>query len=510
MSKAKDDLAPQFMKLFQGLSRAYGKFVPSSKRDARGKEQGVSTTVKEPVTKLIWENHLKGKIGLGVFPLNDESQCHFGAIDIDDYHLDLTLLEKQIQSLGLPLIICKTKSGGAHLYLFLNEPTDAKFVRKILTEWTALLGYPNSEVFPKGDKLLSKNDFGNWLNMPYFGTTRQAIKDGEELTAEEFLALAAQVTASGRELEKLKTTKENEGDFAGGPPCLQILVINGIPEGYRNEGLYNLLVFAKLKYGLDWKERSEEFNKKYINPSLKDKEVEATQKSVGTKNYAYKCDKEPIHSVCNREVCLRRKFGVSMGKPLGLMQDITEIEKIKTHPVTWRMKVRGKLLKFENSAELFDQRRFAQRCAESAANFLPQQMKDTEWRAMWNELLKGAKETDPDPEEGEHGELMALLRQFCTSEYFISKRVDDLGIGKVFEKNGNTYFPVPSFHHWVRKQKVSVTLSRLYDFLRDIKAGSHTFKHLKGDKEQIRVRVIPSFKKGTKSLDVPPIKDEGF
>ena len=42
-----------------------------------------------------------------------------------------------------------------------------------LTEIKAVLGYGGSEVFPKQTELKSKDDTGNFLNLPYFSGTIQ-------------------------------------------------------------------------------------------------------------------------------------------------------------------------------------------------------------------------------------------------------------------------------------------------------------------------------------------------
>ena len=64
----------QFINLFSGLTRAYGLWD--------GKKQ---TTVKAQLTPKHYEDHLAGKISLGVIPIAEDSKCKFGAIDIDDH-----------------------------------------------------------------------------------------------------------------------------------------------------------------------------------------------------------------------------------------------------------------------------------------------------------------------------------------------------------------------------------------------------------------------------------------
>ena len=70
------------MKLFEGLPRAHGTYEIKGER-ADGKKQGKATTVREDVTLEKWQAHLDGKTGIGIIPINDDSSCKFGAIDVD-------------------------------------------------------------------------------------------------------------------------------------------------------------------------------------------------------------------------------------------------------------------------------------------------------------------------------------------------------------------------------------------------------------------------------------------
>lgn len=107
-----------------------------------------------------------------------------------------------------------------------------------LKEIAALLGYAESEIFPKQIEIkVERGDTGNFLNLPYYGgdnTTRYAILDnGDSATLEEFISLVEQKSITIDELREIKTTPEKDGleDF---PPCLQILCRLGVPEGNRN------------------------------------------------------------------------------------------------------------------------------------------------------------------------------------------------------------------------------------------------------------------------------------
>ena len=55
-------------------------------------------------------------------------------IDVDTYPLDYGVIVSKIRNLKLPLVMCRSKSGGAHIFLFTKEPVPAKLIREKLNE----------------------------------------------------------------------------------------------------------------------------------------------------------------------------------------------------------------------------------------------------------------------------------------------------------------------------------------------------------------------------------------
>jgi hypothetical protein len=157
----------RFMAIFDGLEEAYGYFK-IEKREASGKNKGKAGIVREPRTKKLWEGHLSGKgIGMGIIPINADNMCKWGCVDIDQYPLDHKLLLEKIRRLKLPLVVCRSKSGGAHCFLFSKDWVEAKDMQHALRNIAAALGYGESEIFPKQIKLnLERGDVGNFLNLP--------------------------------------------------------------------------------------------------------------------------------------------------------------------------------------------------------------------------------------------------------------------------------------------------------------------------------------------------------
>ena len=159
----------KFKNIFEGLDRAHGVTKVTESISNGTKIKGKSFVKREPVTDELWHKHLNGTESLGVIPINDDNQCKWGCIDIDSYagfnHLELI---KKIEKLNLPLIVFRSKSGGAHVFLFTEDYVSAKSMQDKLTQIRAVLGYAGSEVFPKQTELKSKDDTGNFLNLPYF------------------------------------------------------------------------------------------------------------------------------------------------------------------------------------------------------------------------------------------------------------------------------------------------------------------------------------------------------
>ena len=130
----------KFKQIFSGLDRAYGQYIPGNLKN--GKQGGNAFIKKSTVTDSLWSDHVEGKEpSLGIIPIRDDSTCSWGCIDVDTYPLDHKKIIKNIQKLNLPLIVCRSKSGGAHLFLFTKEWITASLMRNTLMLWAGELGY---------------------------------------------------------------------------------------------------------------------------------------------------------------------------------------------------------------------------------------------------------------------------------------------------------------------------------------------------------------------------------
>lgn len=88
----------------------------------------------------MWQEHLKGGVGLGIIPIRSDNKCQWGAIDIDDYAVSHKDLVAKLKENKIPAVVGRTKSGGAHVWLFVNETVEAEDMQRKMTELSAALG----------------------------------------------------------------------------------------------------------------------------------------------------------------------------------------------------------------------------------------------------------------------------------------------------------------------------------------------------------------------------------
>ena len=286
--------------------------------DERGKHQAKYVTIHEPLTSDKWQEHLDGKVRVGVRPENNE-KAKWGCIDVDPTTYKNYSQKKYvgiIQEYNLPLVPVKSKSGGLHLFLFLKDWASVEDIRKKLDEWNDTFFMAN-EVFPMNKA----------VTMPYHNmnaTTEFAFDDNSNpLMIGSFLTLAESKRLSVKELYNLKTNAyEPEADWQHYPPCVQKLITDPWPGNNRNNFLFNILVLENKKTdgNLDIKALQEialDRNKQCFSKPMKSSEAKAIAKSVKMHGYHFKC--QPKHNelvpICNKELCKTRKLGIGPQVP---------------------------------------------------------------------------------------------------------------------------------------------------------------------------------------------------
>ena len=396
-------LLNDFENIFQGLESAFGRFEVET-GSGSGKKAGKAEVLKRPRTDQDWKNHLEGLgWGIGIVPINAENKCLWGAIDVDVYPLDLNALAKEIDDHDLPLIVCRSKSGGAHLYVFLRDWTPAVELIAFLKDAASVLGYSKSEIFPKQKEILvERGDVGNWLNLPYYNgdqSVRYALKNNPEdsnpirLDLSEFIEYVDEkridignVTVNTK---KRKAGEVEKGPFAHGPPCLIALATAGVPDGARNNALFSMGVYLRQAKKDTWKTEIVKYNEEHMDPPLPNSEVGVIIGTLDRKDYGYRCDDEPIVSFCNKDVCFTRKYGVGTAN---YRMDVGNLPKVESEPPIWIMDVDGRPVELATD-DLHQRQRFIKSCMEQL-NVLPPPMKAEVWMRQVGVLLQQMVETE--------------------------------------------------------------------------------------------------------------------
>jgi len=496
----------RFKAIFEGLDLAHGTYrIEGSK--ANGKQAGKAVVVRKPPTDDLWIKHLEGiEPSLGIIPIRADNTCIWGCIDIDQYPLDHFGLVQKVRKLELPLVVCRSKSGGAHVFLFVKEPMPAGNMQRYLKAAAAVLGEAGREIFPKQSEILvERGDTGNFLNLPYFGrdqTLRYAIKDdGTAATLEEFYAIHEQWVQSPDVAPPEEPTKA-EHPIKDGPPCLQVICSQGVPEGTRNNALFNIAVYLKKSHESDWQDKLVEHNIKYVAPPLPNTELQTIIRQMGKKDYKYKCKDAPINSFCNPGLCRTRRYGVGADGPDA--PAMSSLSKYNTEPPLWFLDINGKRIELDTES-LFNQPAFQKACLEKL-NVLPPTLKKPDWEQLLNQLLREMVETEQiveAPEDvGITGRFNDLVEEFAAHMQQAMHR-DEILMGRpwVNENEGKVYFRLKDLEaHLVRQNFKSLNGAKAVQRLREL-GGEPLSIFIKG--RTVRCWKMPAFEKQDAPFETP-------
>lgn len=442
-----------FAAIFQGHENAYGIYEYGDTIRADGKLKGKGTTFREKLLPSHWNDHLNGTKQLGIIPINENSLSRFGAIDIDDYEVNRERLNKLIVEHKLPLIQFRSKSGGAHLFIFTNEHVPAALIQQKLKEIAAFLGYGNAEVFPKQTQLLKdRGDVGGWINMPYFNShssDRYALNasTNQQLKTNEFLDYIKTFFLSADQLQNLHI--ETSKEFTDGPPCLQHLVMKGFPEGTRNNGLFNLALYAKKVNPDKWKVMTEDYNTKYLSPQLSPEEVLTVISSVDKRDYKYTCKQQPLCMFCNATLCRSRKHGIGNSTEMPIFNSLTKIE---SEPPVWFMDVDGGGRLELTTEDLQTPLKIQRKCLDAMNIMIPLAERKF-WQTVIAELLQNLTVVTVPKEATPRGLLMQLLEEFCTTRSADGDNPECLLRGLVYNHAGRHHFRINDFIEYLNRKR---------------------------------------------------------
>ncbi len=190
-----------FMSLFRGRNDVYAVRWENKKKSTSGYSPvclnqwraGLCGKPKIPCSKCqnssyaalndkVIEDHLRGNIVAGIYPMLPDETCYFLAVDFDkaDWQEDISTVRKVCNEFNIPVAVERSKSGnGGHLWFFFQEPIPAGLARKF---GTALLTFSMDRrheirfksydrLFPSQDTL-PKGGFGNLIALPFQKSVR--------------------------------------------------------------------------------------------------------------------------------------------------------------------------------------------------------------------------------------------------------------------------------------------------------------------------------------------------
>jgi hypothetical protein len=493
----------RFKEVFAGLQTAYGQTKITDELSENGKHEAKSFTKKEPVTDLLWQKHLNGdEPALGIVPIREDNRCKWGCIDIDTYPFDHKDFIKKIRDKNIPMILFRSKSGGAHVFLFAKEFVAASLMRERLKKIASTLGYAKAEIFPKQDYIRAdRGDTGSFLNVPYHGnnkSVRFAFDDnGEALKIEEFFKLYDKYSLTEKELVNLKISEtDNTDDFLkGAPPCLQTILKDGMPEGGRNDMMYNIGVYLKKRFPNEWESKMYIYNEQYMKPPLKHTEMTKSIESLGKKDYLYKCKLEPIVSFCNSKVCSKREFGVGDNVP---PPEITGISKYPSDPPLYFVNIDGLSVEVDDIT-LHDPEKFSVACMNQISKpMLP--LGKIIWRKQLVKLFEKLQMLDAPDSSKIDVQIKDLLADFINKAP--GKKIDDLKRGLPFTEDGITYFKFKDFWKYIQRSKSwTIQKQRTTKLLDDLFSAKEST--IKIDKESVRAMKMETIK-----LDKPNVRED--
>ena len=441
--------------IFSGLTIAYGQYQPGDRGENGTKQKGKAFIVRKTVTDELWINHLAGKgPALGIIPITENNDCRWGCIDIDEYDLDHLSLIKSIRNFKLPVIVCRSKSGGAHVFLFTKENISASLMQSKLKQMAIVLGYEGSEIFPKQTEILvERGDTGNFLNLPYHNQMkglRYAIDDeGNGCTLEEFYKLYDLYAQSKVSVEAIKTEqKKIEEAFPAGPPCLNKFASIGFGEGSRNNALFNIAVYYKQSNPDTWEDEIIKANMKYMEPPLSNSEVQQLIKSVNRKGYdKYRCKDAPINSVCQSGLCRTKRFGVGFGEEE--MPVLGSLTKYTSNPPQWFLDVDKTRIELK-SEQLYNPGMFALACLDQANQIVPVP-KPKDWKQHFlKPMMTNLQEVEPLESLNPTNEITGLLQDWTTNRQS-ARTMDDVLNKLPYTSEGFTYFRMEDFYAFLKK-----------------------------------------------------------
>ena len=491
----------RFRNIFAGLEERFGYHI-ANYDSGNGKKSGDSFTSNYPHTLEMWQLHLEGKKfkvktqkgriieadSLGLCPINNQSKCQWGAIDLDNYQPSFPELFKKLKSLNVPCIPFRSKSGGIHLYIFTTEYVAAMLMREKLHSIKNIFGVEKPDkIFPVQKYLnLEKGSAGSCINLPYHNaanTERYMIKeDGTKATLEEFFKVYEKSKITPAQLKKLKSNIDEgeSGDwFKDGPPCFQAVATFGVDKGDRNETLLDMTRYIKMRYPDNWQNKVGDYNKKFFKgdtpdrPGLPYTQVTSVIQSREKKDYQYRCDKPWLKKNCDSEKCILRKFGIGNSKTSGQLI-LGPLSYVKSTPKIWYLGFNGDEVRLY-SKELVRQD-LARESATEQTGTTPPRTKN--WDEQISLLQVKATPIDAPEESQPVTQLKALIQTFCFNLRKTNNKKQILFGRPYHGEEGKVKFTFDPFYKFLKTNDWEITKDLTHQMLKKMDGLSREKFHV--------------------------------
>lgn len=290
-----------------------------------------------------------------------------------------------------------------------------------------------TEIFPKQDKVSSKNTFYSWINLPYFNANdennhrKMLRKDGELVYGlSEALALMQ---------ERRLTLKEHQEwidnfEYKDAPPCiLSGLLLRDIGPGQRNNWLFSVGVYFRLKdENCDLRELLSQVNESLKQP-ISEAELENTiLKGFNKKTYFYMCG---ALDRCDKADCRQKEFGIESKVSTGL--DFGEMIQYMTDPPYYEWFVNGQKLTFWSETEIIGQAKFRALCLRQL-HVVPRHVPDDRWAKILSRACENIKVVEISQESGDFSTGSTFFDLTC--QFFNTKRradnISQIYMGRIF------------------------------------------------------------------------------
>lgn len=191
-----------FMSLFKGRDDVYAKRWENKKKATSGYspvclnqwEVGLCGKPKIPCTKCTnklyaaldehaIEDHLRGRIVAGIYPMLPDETCYFLAMDFDeaDWQIDISMVREVCTEFHIPVAVERSQSGnGGHVWFFFENRISATLARKFGTALVTFSMNRRHEIrFKSYDRLFPNQDtmpkggFGNLIALPFQKSARK-------------------------------------------------------------------------------------------------------------------------------------------------------------------------------------------------------------------------------------------------------------------------------------------------------------------------------------------------